>query len=85
MRTSYRPSFLSASNEDIGGKRYTVREIQRERKLEKRKEKIIRQFKEVDANLDKYITLEEWLSFLQKQVRVASEVGEWPALRYEGG
>jgi len=68
MRSSYRPSFISATNEEIGGKRYTVKEIQRERRLEKLKKKMIEEFKEIDENMDKDITLSKWMHFLKEQV-----------------
>lgn len=54
--------------DDIGGVKYSVKDIEKEREFEKKKQKMIEEFKVIDRDSDEHITLDEWLEFLRKNV-----------------
>lgn len=61
-------SIESPRREDTGGFKYSVKDIEREREIEKKREKMIDEFKAFDRDSDENITLDEWLSFVQQKV-----------------
>jgi len=65
-----RPSAIIGASalDDFGGVKYSVRGIERERELEKKKEKMIEELKVIERNSNDEITLDEWLEFLKKKV-----------------
>jgi Ca2+-binding EF-hand superfamily protein len=71
-----RPSaMMNASGlDDIGGVKYSVKDIEKEREFEKKKQKMIEEFKVIDRNSDENITLDEWLEFLKTKVLVTLRV-----------
>ena len=66
---SRHPIITSAPGLDnIGGVKYSKKDIEKERELEKKKQKMMEEFKVIDRNSDDEITLYEWLEFLKKKV-----------------
>ena len=53
---------------ELGGVKYSIREIEMEREFERRKQIIINEFNKIDKDSNSYITIDEWLDFLRKKV-----------------
>jgi len=68
--STYKPSdsVLYPGADDMGGAKLTVKDIEKQREFEKKKELMTQEFRKVDRNSDAHITLDEWLTFLQTQV-----------------
>ncbi len=68
---TYKPSesIINPGVDDTGGIKYTVKDIEKEREFERKKEKMIQEFRKIDRNSDQYLTLDEWLAFLRRQVQ----------------
>lgn len=52
----------------IGELVYTKEDIEKEREYTRKKEKIMMEFKKMDRNADSFISMDEWLRFMQIQV-----------------
>ena len=59
---------FKSSVDDFGGIKYSVRDIEHEREIARKKEKMLQLFRKMDRNQDSYITMNEWIGFLTKRV-----------------
>ena len=68
--SSYKPSesIVNPGVDDTGGIKYSVKDIEKEREFEKKKELMMQEFRKIDRDSSDAITLNEWLAFLEKQV-----------------